>query len=64
MRAMSAGSAEASIHSRYAFPIDDVVEPPWILSQIPLQLTFVVEHKLRSGEEDTGTLALVLIVEL
>src|SRR5689334_20033159 len=56
-------SARAAIVA-ISIPLDDISQPPGILVKLPLQLTFLIDDELRSGEKNAVTLALVFIVDI
>ena len=47
-----------------SIPLDDISQPPGILVKLPLQLTFLIDDELCSGEKNAVTLALVFIVDI
>ena len=51
------------VHARTASPIDNVSEPPWVLIQIPLQFTLLIDNQLSRRIQDARTFALVLVVD-
>ena len=56
--------AGASVNARRSFPIDDVIQSPGILPQIPLQFSLLVHDELGSGIQNPRALAFVLIIDL
>ena len=66
-RTVGQSEGSATSHGRVLFfllgiPLDDVSQPPGVLVELPLQLSFFIDDELRGREENTVALALVAII--